>query len=127
MTPIEKIGTKRIVVGAHYGTMDYIAQRLTAIILAVYTLVLLIGILTMSGFTYQGWKGLFTFAVFMIPVGQILASLAIISLSWHAWIGIRDIWMDYIKPVGLRLFLMVLTVLWLVGSVVYFINTLWRV
>ena len=127
MTPIEKIGTKRIVVGAHYGTMDYIAQRLTAIILAVYTLVLLIGILTMSGFTYQGWKGLFTFTVFMIPVGQILASLAIISLSWHAWIGIRDIWMDYIKPVGLRLFLMVLTVLWLVGSVVYFINTLWRV
>ena len=127
MTPIEKIGTKRIVVGAHYGTMDYIAQRLTAIILAVYTLVLLIGILTMSGFTYQGWKGLFTFTVFMVPVGQILASLAMISLAWHAWIGIRDIWMDYIKPVGLRLFLMVLTVLWLVGSVVYFINTLWRV
>jgi succinate dehydrogenase / fumarate reductase membrane anchor subunit len=127
MTPIEKIGPKRLVVGAHYGTMDFIAQRVTAIIMAVYTLVLLVGILTMSGFTYAGWKNLFTFTCFMLPVGQILATLAIISLAWHAWIGIRDIWMDYVKPVGLRLFLMVLTILWLVGSIVYFVHTLWRV
>lgn len=127
MTPVEKIGPKRLVVGAHYGTMDFIAQRVTAIIMAVYTLVLLVGILTMSGFTYAGWKSLFTFTCFMLPVGQILATLAIISLAWHAWIGVRDIWMDYVKPVGLRLFLMVLTILWLVGSIVYFVHTLWRV
>jgi len=127
MKTIEKIGPERLVVGAHYGTMDYLAQRITAIILAVYTLVLLVGILTMSGFTYAGWKNLFTFTFLMMPVGQILATLAIISLSWHAWIGIRDIWMDYIKPVGVRLILMVLTILWLVGSIVYFVHTLWRV
>ncbi len=127
MTPVEKIGPKRLVVGAHYGTLDFIAQRVTAIIMAVYTLVLLVGILTMSGFTYAGWKNLFTFTCFMLPVGQILATLAIISLAWHAWIGVRDIWMDYVKPVGLRLFLMVLTILWLVGSIVYFVHTLWRV
>ena len=127
MTPAEKIGTKRLVVGAHYGTMDYLAQRVTAIIMAVYTLVLLLGILTMSGFTYAGWKNLFTFTFLMMPVGQILATLAIISLAWHAWIGIRDIWMDYVKPVGVRLILMVLTILWLVGAIVYFVHTLWRV
>ena len=126
MTPIEKIGPKRLVVGAHYGTFGFIVQRVTAIIMAVYTLVLLAGMLTMSGFTYQGWKSLFTFTFLLMPVGQILASLAMISLAWHAWIGIRDIWMDYVKPVGIRLFLMVLTILWLVGSVVYFIHILWR-
>ena len=59
-------------------------------------------------------------------VGQILATLAMISLAWHAWIGVRDIWMDYVKPVGLRIFLLVLTILWLVGSVVYFVHILWR-
>jgi len=127
MTPAEKIGTKRVVVGAHYGTMDYLAQRVTAIVMAIYTLVLLVGILTMSGFTYAGWKNLFTFTFLMMPVGQILATLAMISLAWHAWIGIRDIWMDYIKPVGVRLILMVLTILWLVGAIVYFVHTLWRV
>jgi len=92
----------------------------------VYTLILLIGILTMSGFTYQGWHNLFTFTVVMMPIGQILASLTMISLAWHAWIGVRDIWMDYVGNVGVRLFLMVMTLLWLVGSVVYFINILWR-
>jgi succinate dehydrogenase / fumarate reductase membrane anchor subunit len=81
----------------------------------------------MSGFTYAGWKNLFTFTCLMMPLGQILATLAMISLAWHAWIGIRDIWMDYVKPVGLRLFLMVLTILWLVGSIVYFVHILWRV
>ena len=124
--PIYQIGPKRLVVGAHYGTFEYLAQRVTAIIMAVYTLVLLIGILTMSGFTYQGWHNLFTFTVVMMPIGQILASLTMISLAWHAWIGVRDIWMDYVGNVGVRLFLMVMTLLWLVGSVVYFINILWR-
>ena len=126
MALTENIGTKRLVVGAHYGTFEYLAQRVTAIIMAVYTLVLLVGILTMSGFTYQGWHGLFTFTVLMMPIGQILASLTMMSLAWHAWIGVRDIWMDYVGNVGVRLFLMVMTLLWLVGSVVYFINILWR-
>ena len=102
MVPIEKIGPKRLVVGAHYGTGEFIIQRVTAIILAIYTLVLLVGILTMSGFTYKGWKNLFTFSCFDIPMGQLLATLAMFSLAWHAWIGIRDIWMDYVKPVGIR-------------------------
>ena len=31
----ERIGTKRLVVGAHYGTLDFIAQRVTAVIMIV--------------------------------------------------------------------------------------------
>jgi len=118
-------GPKRLVVGAHYGTMDFIVQRITAVILAVCTLVLLIGILTMPAFTYPHWVALFTFTVLALPLGQILATLAFVALAWHAWIGVRDIWMDYVKPVGLRLALQVLTLLWLAGSVVYFAHILW--
>lgn len=125
MATPEKIGAKRLVVGAHYGVGDFMIQRITAIILAVYTLVLLIGILVMPGFTYEGWHGLFTFGVGPLPVGQVLATLAFMSLAWHAWIGVRDIWMDYVKPVAIRLLLQVLTVLWLVGSIIYFIVIIW--
>ncbi|MGH8735167.1 MAG: succinate dehydrogenase, hydrophobic membrane anchor protein, partial [Burkholderiales bacterium] len=32
---------KRIVVGAHYGTRDWLAQRITAIIIALYSLIAL--------------------------------------------------------------------------------------
>jgi len=118
-------GNKRLVVGAHYGTMDFIVQRITAVILAVYTLVLLIGILLMPALTYEHWVALFTFSVLALPLGQILATLAFVALAWHAWIGVRDIWMDYVKPVGLRLALQVGTLLWLAGSVVYFAHILW--
>lgn len=126
MATSEKIGPKRLVVGAHYGWLDFMAQRITAVILAVYTLVIFFGILFMSGFTYEGWRALFTFSVGVLPVGQILATLAFLSLCWHAWIGVRDIWMDYIKPVGVRLLLQVLTILWLLGSLIYFVVILWR-
>ena len=109
MAAAKNYGPKRLVVGAHYGVMDFIIQRITAVIMAVYTLVLLIGILLMPAFTYESWHALFTFYVGVLPVGQILATLAFVALAWHAWIGVRDIWMDYVKPVGLRLLLQVLT------------------
>ena len=127
MADVKNYGPKRLVVGAHYGVMDFIIQRITAVIMAVYTLVLLIGILTMPAFTYEYWTRLFNFYVGVLPVGQILATLAFIALAWHAWIGVRDIWMDYVKSVGVRLLMQVLTILWLVGSVVYFAQILWSI
>ena len=37
----------------------------------------------------------------------------------------RDIWMDYIKPAGLRLTLEVLTVIVLVGYAAWLVEVLW--
>lgn len=121
----ELLGTKRLVVGAHYGTMDFIAQRVTAVIMAVYTLVLFFGIIFTSEMNFESWRHLFTFTFLAIPLGQLLATLAFLSLAWHAWIGVRDIWMDYVRSAGLRLFLQVLTLLWLVGAIVFFAKILW--
>jgi len=125
MATPEKIGAKRLVVGAHYGVGDFMVQRITAVILAVYTLILLVGVLIMPSFTYEHWRALFTFKLGVFPLGQVLATLAFFALCWHAWIGVRDIWMDYVKPVSLRLGLQVLTLLWLIGSLVYFAVILW--
>lgn len=121
----ERIGAKRLVVGAHYGIGDFMIQRVTAVILAIYTVVLFVSILMMPGFTYEAWRGVFTFGIGGFPLGQLLATLAFFSLGWHAYIGVRDIWMDYVKPTGIRLGLQVLTVLWLAGSVIYFVVILW--
>ena len=122
----ERIGTKRLVVGAHDGTIDFIAQRLTAVIMILYTLVLLVGVLFTSELNYEGWRNLVAFKWFgVFPAGQLLATLFFMSLAWHAWIGVRDIWMDYIKPTGIRLALQAFTVLWLVGSIVYFAQIIW--
>lgn len=121
----ELLGTKRLVVGAHYGTLDFIVQRVTAVIMAVYTIVLFFGIIFTSEMNFENWRGLFTFSLGALPVGQLLATLFFLSLAWHAWVGMRDIWMDYVRAAGLRLLLQVLTLLWLVGAIVYFAKILW--
>lgn len=123
----DNVGAKRLVVGAHYGLKEWMMQRITAIILAVYTVVLLVGFLISPQMDYAHWVRLFNFEFLGLPLGKLLAMLAVLSLAYHAWIGVRDIWMDYIKPTGLRLGLQVLTGLWLVAAVVYAAEILWRI
>jgi succinate dehydrogenase / fumarate reductase membrane anchor subunit len=112
---------RRLVVGAHYGMRDWLAQRITGAITAVYTLILLFVFLKNSPFTYAAWKALF--AQGWMRVATLLFAL---SLAWHAWVGARDILMDYIKPTALRLTLQVLTVLLLAVYVGWTIQILWR-
>jgi succinate dehydrogenase / fumarate reductase membrane anchor subunit len=111
----------RVIVGAHYGTRDWLAQRVTAAIMAVYVVVLLALIANRAPFTYETWKALF--AQSAMRVATLLFAL---SLGWHAWVGVRDILMDYVKHDGLRLALQVLTVLLLAGYVSWTIEILWR-
>jgi succinate dehydrogenase / fumarate reductase membrane anchor subunit len=117
-----QIGPKRLVVGAHYGLRDWLAQRVTAIVMAIYTIVLLVCFFRAQNFSYEGWAGLFAGQAF-----KLLTFVALLSLFYHAWIGVRDIWMDYIKPVSIRLTLQVLTILWLVGCAGWAVQILWRV
>jgi len=49
-----------------------------------------------------------------------------ISVAWHAWVGVRDILMDYIKPDGLRLGLQVGALLTIAAYVGWTVQILWR-
>jgi succinate dehydrogenase / fumarate reductase membrane anchor subunit len=115
------IGPKRLVVGAHYGVRDWLAQRVTAIVMAVYTVVLLVAFLTGSDFGYKAGPACSRAVVQAADLRDLPVA------GYHAWVGIRNIWMDYIKPVGLRLTLQVLTILWLVGCAFWAVQILWRV
>ena len=121
----ERIGRRRLVVGAHYGTRDFIVQRATAVIMAVYTLALVLYAVFVPSLDFESWRAFFSFTVGALPLGQLLATVAFLSLAWHAWVGVRDIWMDYARNDGLRLFLEVLTIMWLVAAVVFFAQILW--
>jgi succinate dehydrogenase / fumarate reductase membrane anchor subunit len=111
----------RVIVGAHYGTRDWLAQRITALIMAVYVVVVLALMASRAPFTYETWKAFF--AQGWMRVGTLLFAL---SLAWHAWVGVRDILMDYVKHDGLRLALQVLTVLLVAGYASWTIEILWR-
>lgn len=115
-------GSKRLVVGAHYGLRDWLAQRITAVVMAVYTVILLGLFFSANNFSYEGWAGLFSRQWF-----RIITFVTLLTMFYHVWVGIRDIWMDYVKPVSIRLTLQAITILWLIGCAGYTAQILWRV
>lgn len=116
------VGRKRMGVVAHYGLKDWLAQRITAIVMAIFTIVIFTLFLFSSNLSYLSWAGLFAQTWF-----KLLCFFTFLSLYYHVWVGVRDIWMDYIKPVSIRLMLQIFTILWLVGCAVWTVQILWRV
>ncbi|MEO8023343.1 succinate dehydrogenase, hydrophobic membrane anchor protein [Polaromonas sp.] len=115
-------GSKRLVVGAHYGTRDWLAQRITAALMALFTVLLLVQVIFSKGpIGYNQWAGIFS-SQWM----KVLTFTVILALAYHVWVGMRDIWMDYVKPVWLRLSLEVFTIVWLVACAGWGIQVLWR-
>jgi len=115
-------GSKRIVVGAHYGLRDWLAQRVTALLMALFTvLVILQVVLTKGSIGYDTWSGIFS-----TQWMKSLTFAVIISLAYHAWVGMRDIWMDYVQAVAVRLLLQVFTLVWLVSCSGWAIQVIWR-
>lgn len=116
-------GSKRLVVGAHYGTRDWLAQRITAALMALFTVLLLVQVIFTKGpIGYDQWAGIFS-AQWM----KLLTFSVIIALAYHVWVGMRDIWMDYVtSKVWLRLTLQVATIVWLVAYTGWGIQVLWR-
>jgi succinate dehydrogenase / fumarate reductase, membrane anchor subunit len=112
---------KRVIVGAHYGTRDWLAQRITALIMALYTPIALFLFVSRGPWTYESWNALFAQGWM-----RVATLLFVASLAWHAWVGVRDILMDYAKHDGLRLALQVLAILLLAGYVSWAIEILWR-
>ena len=117
----QNYGSKRIVVGAHYGLRDWLAQRVTAVLMALFTVVVIVQVLLPGAMGYDKWAG-----IFAQQWMKVLTFVTIVSLLYHAWVGMRDVWMDYVKPVGVKLALQVFTLAWLTGCAGWAVQVLWR-
>ena len=112
----------RVVTGAHYGLKDWLVQRVTAIVMAVYVVLFVGAMLVCAPADYEQWRSVFE------PQWMRLATLLFfLSLFWHAWIGMRDILMDYISLAGARLALQVVVILLLVAYAAWAIQILWSI
>lgn len=78
------------------GAFDWMIQRVTAYVLALYTIFLL-GFLVTTDVTFETWSALFDQTWF-----RIFSLLALLSLGGHAWVGLWTVTTDYIKPMGAR-------------------------
>ncbi len=119
MTP--NFGSKRTVVGAHYGLRDWLSQRVTAVLMALFTLAVVVQVLLPGEMGYDKWAG-----IFARQWMKALTFVVILALLVHVWVGVRDVLMDYVQAVGARLALQVATIVWLVGCAGWAIQVLWR-
>lgn len=115
-------GSKRTVVGAHYGVRDWLVQRVTAALMVIFTAVVLAQLIfTQGNISYELWAGIFSTSWM-----KFLTYAIIVALIWHVWVGVRDVWMDYVPATGLRLILQIFTLVWLIGCAGWALQILWR-
>jgi succinate dehydrogenase / fumarate reductase membrane anchor subunit len=110
----------RVVTGAHYGLSDWLIQRVTAVVMAVYTVIMVGYLWLQPPLDYNMWSVLFANQAM-----RTFTLLFLLSVFYHAWIGVRDIVMDYVKPPGVRLVIHVLVILTLVLYTIWSVQILW--
>jgi len=94
------------------GSRAWLAQRLSALYLAAFILYLLVRSAGESGgWSYESWR-----AWVLSPSVRIASLLFFAALLFHAWVGLRDVLLDYIHPAGLRIALLALVVLALAAT-----------
>jgi len=114
---------KQHITGAGYGFYSWLQQRITAVIMLVVALLLLAFIAYAAinvNAAFSSWQGLFS-----CKLTKIVMQLFFGALLLHAWVGVRDIWMDYIQCVVIKLVLHTLTLLWLIASFIYSVSVIW--
>lgn len=110
---------ERTLVGAHYGLGDWMIQRVSAVIMVIYTVAMTVFLCTMP-LEYSTWQ-----VFFAQTWVRIFTQITFIAVALHAWVGIRDLWMDYVKCAYLRLTLHVGAIVWLLACFIYSIKVVW--
>ena len=104
---------------AAQGLRAWLLQRFTALYLAAYLLVMTGTLLSTNSPTYSQWRDLF-----QLPWTSVATVIFAMAVLLHAWVGIRDVLIDYVHAVWLRLMLMALTGLMLLASLLWVVRAL---
>jgi succinate dehydrogenase / fumarate reductase, membrane anchor subunit len=118
----------RVVTGAHYGIRDWLMQRVTAVLMVTYIIFVVCFVVLHSYFQENTWVGLdhdmwrWLFSGFWM---RAISLLFWVSVFYHAWIGVRNIVMDYVKSARVRLVIYVLAVVLLLLYSVWVVQILW--
>ena len=106
--------------GAHTGTGTWLLQRATAVVMALGVPLLAWKIVAALPLDYATWRALFAPLWMRLVVLIFTAALAL-----HAWVGMRDILMDYVRHTGVRLALTLAVIVTLAACVLWMAAVLW--
>ena len=96
------------------GLGAWTLQRLSAVYMVIFFVYALVQYLTSGSIGYNAW-----ISWIEDPFNNITVGLLVLSLLVHAWVGARDIILDYVKPfyfrmvkLGITAFLLIAMGLW---------------
>lgn len=92
------------------GLRPWIIQRLTAIYLLFFFLFILTYFTFFPPESYEAWRDILSSTVVIVS-----GSVFFIALLAHAWIGLRDVILDYVKPLALRITMLAVLALFLIS------------
>jgi len=92
------------------GMRTWLLQRLTAVYMLVYGIGFGIYFTCQPAIDHASWRHLFAH-----PFANIATFVFFFSILYHAWVGLRDILIDYIKWSPLRFLLLTLVTALLVA------------
>lgn len=102
------------------GLSAWLVQRVSAVCMLVFIVFILIHFLIDPPHSYLAWRG------WMMSPGVNLATFVFFAaLLTHAWVGVRDVLMDYVHPIALRVSALALLGVSLATIAVWVVRILW--
>jgi succinate dehydrogenase / fumarate reductase, membrane anchor subunit len=113
---------KSVLGQTHSGLRDWLIQRVSAMVMVIYTIGIFIYLAVTPQVNYENWHVLFSYSAV-----KIATLVFLLSILWHAWVGLWTIFTDYVKCFVLRLILHVLVLFALIAFFFKGLLILWGV
>lgn len=96
------------------GLGEWIVQRVTAVYILLYLLAMLLLFMLFPVQQHADWLLLSDNMLF-----RVTTLLFIVGLLAHAWVGLKSVFLDYVKPTGLRFVLLMLLAVLISSMVIW--------
>ena len=102
------------------GLRAWMIQRLSAVFMLGFLVFLLAHFVFDPPRSYAAWRGWM-----LSPSVSVSATVFFAALLAHAWVGLRDVILDYVGPVAVRVFVLAVLALGLAALGAWFIGLMW--
>lgn len=106
----------------HQGLRDWLVQRVSAVVMAIYSVSMIAYFLITPSIDFVSWHALFAHASV-----KIATILFVAALLFHAWVGMWTIFTDYVKVKWLAILLNIFVFLALAACFFWALLILWGV
>ncbi len=104
------------------GMRLWLSQRLSAIVMAIYIVLVVMLLIIFRPANFNAWHAL------MSPIWfRLVTFVFFVSLFIHAWLGVKDVFEDYIFNLKLRAYLQIIVDVLLVVYLIWSSFILWNI